>query len=175
MDWRTFDLLMWMSQLSSVLLVKGVMKICSKFTGEDPCRSVISLKLLCSFIEIILRHECSPVIMLHMFRTSFLKNISGGLLLNVWSVEHSLFIVVKLLRFKYKRWRIFLKYLLLIHFPAGNYMFKVNNRNTRTRCEICSKLTIKAPERRHACQPDAWHFGHISHLVLVFLLLTLIG
>ena len=25
---------------------------------------------------------------------------------------------------------------------AGNYMFKVNNRNTRTRCEICSKLTI---------------------------------
>ena len=27
--------------------------------------------------------------------------------------------------------------------PAGNYMFKVNSRNTRTRCEICSKLTIK--------------------------------
>ena len=32
--------------------------------------------------------------------------------------------------------------------PAGNYMFKVNNRNTRTRCEICSNLTIKPPERR---------------------------
>ena len=31
-------------------------------------------------------------------------------------------------------------------FPVGNYMFKVNNRNTRTRCEICSKLTIKSPE-----------------------------
>ena len=30
--------------------------------------------------------------------------------------------------------------------PASNYMFKVNNRNTRTRCEICSKLTIKTPE-----------------------------
>ena len=29
---------------------------------------------------------------------------------------------------------------------ASNYMFKVNNRNTRTRCEICSKLTIKTPE-----------------------------
>ena len=25
----------------------------------------------------------------------------------------------------------------------GNYMFHVKNRNTRTRCEICSKLTIK--------------------------------
>ena len=28
-------------------------------------------------------------------------------------------------------------------------MFKVNNRNTRTRSEICSKLTIKTPERRY--------------------------
>ena len=35
---------------------------------------------------------------------------------------------------------------VLLH-PAGNYMFKVNNRNTRTRCEICSKLTIKTSEQ----------------------------
>ena len=34
------------------------------------------------------------------------------------------------------------------HIPAGYYMFKINNKNTRTRCEICSKLTIKIPERR---------------------------
>ena len=27
--------------------------------------------------------------------------------------------------------------------PAGIYLFKVNNRNNRTMCEICSKLTIK--------------------------------
>ena len=27
--------------------------------------------------------------------------------------------------------------------PAGNYMFNVNKRNVRTRCKICSKLTIK--------------------------------
>ena len=27
--------------------------------------------------------------------------------------------------------------------PADNYMFRVKNRNTRTRCEICSKLTTK--------------------------------
>ena len=26
-------------------------------------------------------------------------------------------------------------------------MLKVNSRNTRARCEICSKLTIKIPER----------------------------
>ena len=33
-------------------------------------------------------------------------------------------------------------------FPAGNYMFKVNQTNPKTRCEICSKLTIKTPGRR---------------------------
>ena len=32
-------------------------------------------------------------------------------------------------------------------FPAGIYLHKVNNRNTRKRCEICSKLTIKTPKR----------------------------
>ena len=59
--------------------------------------------------------------------------------------------------------------------PAGNYMFKVNNRNTRTRCEICSKLTIKTPERRYWRRSDVFivNFEHITHLVLVFLLLTL--
>ena len=35
-------------------------------------------------------------------------------------------------------------------YPAGNYMFKINNRNTRTRSEICSKLTIKTAERRQS-------------------------
>ena len=30
-------------------------------------------------------------------------------------------------------------------YPANIYLFKVNNRNTRKRCEICSKLTIKTP------------------------------
>ena len=31
---------------------------------------------------------------------------------------------------------------------AGNYLFKINNRNPRIRCTICSKLTIKTQERR---------------------------
>ena len=39
-------------------------------------------------------------------------------------------------------------------------LFKVNNRNKGKRCEICSKFTTKTPE-------------HISHLFLMFLLLTL--
>ena len=63
-----------------VLLVKDVQKICSKFTGERPCRSVISIKLQ-SFIEIAIRNGCSPVNLLHIFRTAFPKNTSGWLLL----------------------------------------------------------------------------------------------
>ena len=60
-------------------------------------------------------------------------------------------------------------------FPAGIYLLKVNSRNTRARCEICSKLTIKTPERRHWRLSGVFivNFEHISHLGLVFLLLTL--
>ena len=58
---------------------------------------------------------------------------------------------------------------------AGIYMLKFNNRNTKTRREICSKLTRKIPERRHWRRSVIFivNFEHISHLVLVFLLLTL--
>ena len=60
-------------------------------------------------------------------------------------------------------------------FPAGIYLLKVNNRNTKTRCEICSKLTIKTPERSHWRRSSVFiaNFEHISHLALVLLLLTL--
>ena len=44
----------------------------------------------------------------------------------------------------------------------------------RTRCEICSKLTIKTSERRPWRRPGVFiNFEHISYLVLVFLLPTL--
>ena len=59
--------------------------------------------------------------------------------------------------------------------PAGNYIFKVNNRNTRRRCEICSKLIIKTPEPSQLRRSGVFivNFEHISDLVIVFLLLTL--
>ena len=47
--------------------------------------------------------------------------------------------------------------------PVGIHLLKVNNKNARARCEICSKLTIKTPERRY----------DVIGLVLVSLLLTL--
>ena len=63
-----------------VLLEKGVLKICSKFTWEHPCRSVISIKLQSNFIEITFRHGCSPVNLLHIFRHLLLRTPLGGCL-----------------------------------------------------------------------------------------------
>ena len=37
------------------------------------------------------------------------------------------------------------------HFPASTYLIKVSNESTKTRCEICIKLTIKAVEKRRYC------------------------
>ena len=60
--------------------------------------------------------------------------------------------------------------IISISIPAGNCMFKVNDRNTRTRCEICPKLTINIPERRHWCCSGVFvvNFENISQLVLFF-------
>ena len=33
--------------------------------------------------------------------------------------------------------------------PADIYLLKINNGNTRTTCEICSKLAIKTLERSY--------------------------
>ena len=51
-------------------------------------------------------------------------------------------------------------------FLANLYLFKVKNKNTRKKYEICLKLSIKY-------QNDVSDILHISQLFLVFLLLTL--
>ena len=56
-----------------VFLGQGVLKIYNKFTRELPCQSVISIKC-----EITLRHLCSPINLLHNFRTPFPKNALYG-------------------------------------------------------------------------------------------------
>ena len=48
---------------------------------------------------------------------------------------------------------------------GGNYLLIVNNRNTKTRREICSKLTIKTPERRQWRQ-SLWYSVVIARELL---------
>ena len=107
--------------------------MCNKFTGEHPCRSVISTKLLCSFIEIALRHECS-VNLLHIFRTPFPKNTYGvqespiswfkklTILLSVWFLTE---IMLKIMFWKEANaWNVIArKSINLLSFSIINYMF----------------------------------------------------
>ena len=60
-------------------------------------------------------------------------------------------------------------------FSATIFLVKVNNRNTRKWYEICSKLTIKTPERCHWRRSGVFiiNFEHILHVLLVFILLTI--
>ena len=71
------------SSSSEVLLGKGAPKIYIKFTENihAEVRSVISIKLLWNFIEITLRHGCSPLNLLHIFRIPFYRKTYGGLFL----------------------------------------------------------------------------------------------
>ena len=73
-------LLYWKAFRIGLKKEKGVLKICSQFTGEYPCISVISIKLLWNFIEITRRRGCSPVNLLHFLRIPIPKNTFEGLL-----------------------------------------------------------------------------------------------
>ena len=57
---------------------------------QYPCRSAISMKLLCNFVEIAIRYGCSPVNLLHIFRTPFLRKSSGWLLMYLHYFEYQM-------------------------------------------------------------------------------------
>ena len=83
-----------------MFLGKVVLKLCSKFTGEHPCRSAISVKIFCKFFEIALRHGRSPVNLLHIFRPPlngwFLKVAFGHLNLAMqWESRGGLYFIRK--------------------------------------------------------------------------------
>ena len=73
------NLSLFRSSHPEVLLGKGVLKICSKFTGEHPYWRAISL-----------RHG-SPVNLLHILGTPFSKNTSRWLLLPIVLPRHLLY------------------------------------------------------------------------------------
>ena len=64
----------------------------------------------------------------------------------------------------------FFLYEPMVKTPAITCLSKVNNRNTRKRCEICLTLTIETQKRRQWRRYGIFsvNFEHISHLFLVF-------
>ena len=68
--------------------------------------------------------------------------------------------------------------LILLFFSKSQETFSCSKSTIETlekKCEICSKLTIETPERPQSRRSGVFivNFEHISHLFLVFLLLTL--
>ena len=51
-------------------------------------------------------------------------------------------------------------------YPAGIYLFKSDNRNTRKMREICSKLTVKTPEQLGSGAIIV-NFENIPHVFLI--------
>ena len=60
-------------------------------------------------------------------------------------------------------------------FQENKYIFKINNKNARKKCKICSKLTIKTLERHRWLRFGDFivSFKYSLHIFLVFLLWTL--
>ena len=116
---------------------KGVLKICSKFTGEHTCRSVISIKFICKFIEIALWHGRSPVEE-HIRTAASASSSQGGNVLFLAKEK-------KLLRYPYKIAKsVCMKYLTLARprkLIAMNFTFLYSIKNAHN-SSIAKKLFI---------------------------------
>ena len=69
---------LYKSSPPEVFLGTGVLGIYSRFKGKHPCRSVISIKMLCNLLK---PHFDMGVNLLNIFRKSFCKNMHGWMLL----------------------------------------------------------------------------------------------
>ena len=69
------------------LLRKNVLQICSKFSREQLCRSVISINLQCIFVEITRLHACFHVNLPHIWRALLYQNTCSGMLLKLKHYE----------------------------------------------------------------------------------------
>ena len=58
-----------------------------------------------------------------------------------------------------------------------HHLFKVNNRSSRAKYEICSELTIKTPEQCQCCHCDIFivNFEQNLHHIIVFYCVLITG
>ena len=135
-----------------------------------------------NFIEISLRHGCSPVNLRLIFRTFLTKNTSGRLLLFFQNSE-----TTSLLQQFFIKCQLVLKIRKRVFNYCSNACVTTQNtiqlvltfsKSTIEALErgvAYSKSTIKTPGRRHWRCPGVFigNFEHISQFFLVFLLLNL--
>ena len=138
---------------------KGVLRNFTKFTRKDLCQGLFFNKVAglrpATFLITRLWHRCFLVNFPKFLITPFLQNTSGRLLLNLkLNIRKKKWLLNFFNRKIYfqscrriSKFRILHRSLRQHHFdisdnPANIYLFKVNKRSTKKRCEICSKLTM---------------------------------
>ena len=87
--WKLTHYLIFKAAVHRCSLDKVFWKYATNSQENTHCRSAISVKLQKNFVEITLRHGCSPANLLHIFRATFLKNLSGWLLLDICTSKAS--------------------------------------------------------------------------------------
>ena len=122
---------------------------------------------VCNFIWKRLWHRCFLVNFKKFLRTPFLKSTFGHCFWVHWFLRYT---------------NIYLQATETICFHKNYWnkksknisMFKVNTRNTREMCKICSKLIIKTPDwsQWHRSGNFIINFEHISLLFLVYLMFS---
>ena len=165
------------SSHSEVFCTTGVLKNFPKLTGKHLCLSSFLINCRPDW-------SCFPVNFAKFLGTTFFIEHLQWLLLNVLNLFGNYYD----LQSKSVDWFLYdnglcherIKYFLqnssrrqLLKWIS--LLLNVNNRNAKTRCEICSELIVKTPERHHWRRSGVFivNFVHISHLVIVFLWLTL--
>ena len=108
-----------------------------QFVLESPCCKILDLTTCISVtkLSLVAQIKCKILINTETVKSILLKAFP------------SLDIFQKTFRTVGSLEQIFGPFLVIVTFmyPGASYMFNVDNRNTRTRCEIYSKLTIKTP------------------------------
>ena len=109
--------ILWRSS-PGAFLEKVVLNICSKFTGQHLCQSVISI----NFLDVTL---CSPVNLLHIFRTPFYNNTSGGMFQHFVKEVERKKIVIKLWELEIRS--IMLNLIPQKKFPLLKFLFQITD------------------------------------------------
>ena len=121
--------------------------------------------LACNFIKKRLQHRCFPVNIAKFFHRQVFTAVSRRCV----QTEITQINIATLRKHLFNK---FLQVFRII--PAVIYLFKVNSKNTRAMCDICSKLIIDTKTKSLTSFKFLYvNFEQISLIVLVFLLLTL--
>ena len=95
-----------------------VLLLLIKYSFQHPCWSVVSLKLLCNFIETAFGFGCSLMKLLYIFRAAFYKNTLGKLLLHLFVIGKLVLLIYwkrQMSKYPAEKWMSFALYISVLY------------------------------------------------------------